>query len=245
MRWRATSRAASSEPGAVEDVVAGGGSAASPVDHGREADGVERLGGVGVAWRSTPVPFCTSTVTWSGVTAPGGRPRKMLSDRLGLVVDEARARRRRRGRGSCSIGEAWFWIVVGVEAAEALGERAQVVVRQAGVDADGVDGDVEQAVERERVGERVEGEHPLERLADEELLAGDAPEVAGGVGVPVAVGVLELEVRGPGEGERGRRRRASTQPGPIAARPELRVAVRRCRGRPARRRGPTRAAGSR
>ena len=100
-----------------------------------------------------------------------------------------------------STGRAWLTIVSGLNPSKLVGQVAEVVVRQAGVDADRVDGHVEQVGEGERVGERVQRQHLAPGPADEELLAGDAAEVAGGVGLPVAVLVVALEVPGPGEGQ--------------------------------------------
>ena len=146
---------------------------------------------------STAVPLRTLTSMLSGLSVPGGSPRKMLRAVCGLAHQrDLHVGAGRRGQALAR--DAVPDEVVGVELREGAAEAEQVAGVEVLVEAHVGHAGRHELVERDRVAEALAhrlGDGP----PDEDLLAGDATEVGGGVAVPVAVLVLVLEVARPGE----------------------------------------------
>ena len=112
-----------------------------------------------------------------------------LEDGRRLAPEAHREGRRRQGQHVDRVG---------VEGPEAPDQPEEVAARHLLVDGDVVDADPDELVQLERVAGR---QGLLEHAADEVLLALDAAQVAGGVGVPAPALVgLVVATAGPGQG---------------------------------------------
>ena len=150
------------------------------------------------AWPCTSLPLSTVTSIACGDTDPGRQAAEDVEDRLGLAHQRELHRRRRPTCG----GSRWGSCSRRARSESKLRNfcprpSRSPASRSSSRRTLSTPADT-RLVERDRVAEPL-GHGLGDGAADEDLLAGDAAEVGGGVAVPAAVVALVLEVPGAGE----------------------------------------------